>query len=214
MAGRRSIRLPGFDYTQPGGYFVTICTYMRQDLFGIVTDGEVFLTEAGRIAARHWLRIPSLFTEITLDAWVVMPNHLHGIVVMGTRRGEAFVGPGAGMAGSSTPNASPLPSPACGTQTDSFGAIVQGASLPNASPLPPNRARGTTTRSLAAAIQNYKSICARRINQLRNSPGKPVWQRNYYEHVIRGESELRRLREYILANPAQWQEDSGDIPTT
>ena len=73
--GRRSIRLPGFDYTQPGAYFVTICTHMRQDLFGVVTHGDVLLSGAGRIAACCWARIPSLFSEITLDEWVVMPNH-------------------------------------------------------------------------------------------------------------------------------------------
>ena len=88
--GRRSIRLQGFDHTQPGGYFVTICTHKRRDLFGAVTCAEVLLSEAGRIAARGWVRIPSWFAEITLDAWIVMPDHLHGIIVIGTRRGEAL----------------------------------------------------------------------------------------------------------------------------
>lgn len=143
--GRRSIRLPGFDYTQPGAYFVTICTHMRQDLFGVVIRGQVRLSSAGRIAARCWAQIPSFFPEITSDAWVVMPNHLHGIVIIGSRRGEAFGVEDPGIPAPGPLNASPLPSPA----------------------------RGTRPGSLASTIQNYKSVTARQINHMRRTPQRP-----------------------------------------
>ncbi len=82
---RRSLRLPGFDYTQPGGYFVTICSYRRQPLFGEVIDGAVILNIAGEIVREEWLRTEIIRKEITLDEFVIMPNHLHGIVIIETR---------------------------------------------------------------------------------------------------------------------------------
>jgi REP element-mobilizing transposase RayT len=161
---RRSIRLKGYDYASAGAYFVTVCTQGRAVLFGEVAAGEMVLSEYGEIVARRWEDIPRHF-QATLDAWVVMPNHVHGIIVitgMGSPsgRGEA--------------------------------SAVHG------------RPQGVASGSLAAIVQNVKAVSTRRINALRGSPGGRVWQRNYYEHIIRNERELWAIQAYIESNPMQW----------
>jgi REP element-mobilizing transposase RayT len=203
---RRSIRLDGHDYTSPGAYFVTICTHGRMPLFGEVVDGEMRFTSYGRVADTNWARLPRHFPHVALGAWVVMPNHVHGIIVIvdeqdagnGTRgRGEAF--------------------PAWHSETEGEGnsaslTLTSGASR-NASPLqePPVAApglpHGTPSGSIGAVVGNYKSITARRINHMRGAPGARVWQRNYWEHIIRDETAHQNIRAYILNNPARWNED-------
>jgi len=162
---RRSIRLQGWDYTQPGAYFVTIVAYGRE-LFGQVVDGEICLSEFGEIVRDEWLASADIRCEIQLDAFVVMPNHLHGIVWIVA-------------------------------DDDIVGATGR-------SPLP---ARGPTPKSLGSFIAGYKSAVTKRINEIRGTPGNPVWQRNYYEHIIRNEQDLDAIRRYIRDNPAHWAED-------
>ncbi len=177
---RRSIRLKGHDYSQPGAYFVTICTRDRASLFGHVVNGEMRLNEPGEIAWRCWEDIPDHFPLVQLDAFVVMPNHVHGIIVI-TGRGEASVPPDT-PEGPSGSDASPLRQPPHGTQPGSLSAIVQ----------------------------NFKSISTRRMNAARHAPGAPVWLRNYYERIVRSEQELKAIREYIQGNPARWDEDENN----
>ncbi len=177
---RRSIRLQGYDYTQAGAYFVTIVTYGRELLF----DDPVLR----RVAETMWQRIPRHFPHVELDEWVVMPNHIHGIVVI-TDVGATH----------STGVASATESGSGDVEPDS-AKRVSG----NASPLPPT---GPPSGSLGAIVGNFKSVTARRINRIRKTPGVPVWQRNYYERVIRNERELSAIRQYIRDNPARWAED-------
>jgi REP element-mobilizing transposase RayT len=166
--GRRSIRLLACDYSGPGGYFVTICTRQRECLF---EDERIrCIVEAG------WQAIPTHFLHTDLDEWVIMPNHIHGILLIS--RGEEF----AANAG-----------------------IHPSAPLAKASPL--RRACGTQRGSLGAVIQNFKSVTTRRIHQARLVPGRPIWQRNYYEHVIRDDKDLLRVRRYIADNPLAWDLD-------
>ena len=179
---RRSIRLPGYDYSQPGAYFVTLVAEDRLNRFGEISDGEVRLNLAGQCAVSLWQGLPRHFA-IALDEWVVMPNHLHGIIVIGADFGK---GEASGMHEPATRPGNP----------------------PDASPLRShNRPQGTIPGSLGAIVQNYKSTSTRRINGLQGTPGAPVWQRNYYERIIRNEIEWRRIREYILNNPSQWELD-------
>jgi REP element-mobilizing transposase RayT len=170
---RRSIRLKGYDYSQAGAYFVTICAQNRECLFGEIVDGEMRLNGQGEIVIACWDNLPCHFPHIELDAFVVMPNHVHGIIVIaydtGGGRGKAFANPSK-----------------CCVPTK----------------------RGSPGGSLCAVVQNFKSISTRKINQQRDARGAPVWQRNYYEHIIRDERELDRIREYIAANPAKWDEDT------
>ena len=164
---RRSIRLKGYDYSQAGAYFVTICTYDRVCLFGEIVDGEMVLNDSGRIVVNEWARTAQIRDEIELDEFVVMPNHVHGIIWI--------VG-----------------------QHD-IPKIVVGAH--RGAPL--HRA----PRSLGSLIAGFKSTITKRINQDRGTPGAPVWQRNYYEHIIRDEESLNRIRQYIAGNPLRWHLD-------
>ena len=173
---RRSIRLKGHDYSQPGAYFVTICTRDRECLFGHVVNGEMPLNDAGEMARKEWFNTAAIrpYVGLNENECVVMPNHLHAIVWI--------VDNGVGATGRS-----PL-------------RLSSRTSLPN----------GPKHGSIGAIMAGFKSVAAKQINQMRRAPGAPVWQRGYYEHVIRNEAELTAIREYILANPSRWDEDENN----
>ena len=184
---RRSIRLKGYDYTLAGAYFVTLVTHGRENWFGEVVGGEMRLNHIGQCAAAVWQTLSNHF-GLTLGEWVWMPNHMHGILIL-----DDLVDPGKGEA------------------SGDFIDLLSPAPLPDASPLRPH---GTAPGSLNAIIQNYKSVSTRRINTLRDSPGQPLWQRNYYEHIIRSADDWSRIHVYIQANPAQWEHDREFNPGT
>ena len=165
---RRSIRLKGYDYRQAGAYFVTICTKNRACWFGAVADGEMQLNDAGRAAQASWDELPIRFPNLRLDVFVVMPNHIHGIIIVGAQ----FIAPG---------NSSP---------SRSDGAR-QGAM---------NRAP-----TLGEIVRTFKAVSTRVIRQ--TIIPDFAWQRNYYEHVIRDEDSLNRIRQYILDNAGRWAFD-------
>ena len=164
---RQSIRLKGHNYSQAGAYFVTICSWKRECLFGEVVNGEMRLNEQGGIAYREWHRSSVIRKEIELDIFVIMPNHIHGIVIIHTNPLSAVEANGR----------SPL---------------------------------RMEPKSISSFIAGYKSSVTKRINQIRNTPSMPLWQRNYYERIIRNEDELSRVREYILHNPVQWPQDENN----
>lgn len=220
---RHSIRLRGYDYTEPGTYFVTIVTHDRLCIF----DDPV----PRRIAETDWRSLPTHFPHVVLDEWVLMPNHLHAVVIItgdangwsegrgeanprrneGTdRRGEAFANtrpieevpgssPGSRHGDNDLANASPLPQPASASRLHSPSDRRSFAAPSH--PLPPSAG------SLGAIIASFKSASARRINRIRHTPGAPVWQRNYYEHIIRDQADLDRVRTYIASNPTGWSSD-------
>ena len=162
---RRSIRLRDYDYSGAGAYFVTICAVNRECLFGEVLDGSMQPNEAGLIVEECWQTIPHHFSHIDLDEMAVMPNHIHGIIVL-------------------------TPGTACRAPTvESFGCPVAG--------------------SLPTIVRSFKSAVTKRINELRENRGAPVWQRNYYEHVIRDENDLHSIRQYIADNPVKWADDEN-----
>jgi putative transposase len=140
-----------------------------------------------------WQRIPRHFPHVELDEWVVMPNHIHGIIAI-TDVGATHSTNGASTAEAGSQYATPL---------SAKQATGNASPLP-ASPQPPT---GPPSGSLGAIVGNYKSVTARRINRIRHTPGVRVWQRNYHEHIIRNERVLNRIRQYIRDNPAHWAED-------
>jgi putative transposase len=180
---RRSIRLDGYDYTTPGAYFITLVTWQHEYLFGEINLEEMKLNLVGQCAAVILQNLPAHF-PIKLDAWMIMPNHLHAILVM-EESGDQY----------RPPIEQPVNQPA---------SLRMDRSLP----------QGTVSRSLGAIVQNFKSISTRRINVLHNTPGLPLWQRNYYEHIIRQDHEWERIRKYIQNNPAQWAEDELQLKTS
>jgi len=155
---RRSIRLKGYDYGQAGAYFVTIVTRDRECLFGDVVDGKMLLSNAGQMVQTVWENLPNHYANVTLDEFVVMPNHVHSVIFLTDNNGV-----GAGL----------KPAPTTDTKRHPLSEIVRA----------------------------FKTFSARHINEQRTMTGVPVWQRNYYEHIIRDESTLHRIREYIVNNP-------------
>jgi putative transposase len=175
---RRFIRLPGYDYTRPGAYFVTLVARKRVDLFGTIVNGEMVLNLIGRCVDALWQAQVRHF-PLSLGAWVVMPDHLHGIITLQVPSGERAEASGGGI-GNPGPEIPPDASP----------QLLQP--------------HGTVSGSLNALVQNFKSVSTRRINSLRSTPAAIVWQRNFFEHIIRSEAEWEKIDAYIRANPAQW----------
>ena len=165
---RKSIRLRDFDYAEPGTYFVSVCARNRVGIFGEVVGGAMRLNMYGEIVVDCWRALPKHFRHVQLDEFVVMPNHIHGILV------TSDVG---------ATHASPL------RDTD-----------------PTLRPSGPLPGSLGAIVGSFKSAVTNRINRFRDAPGT-VWQRNYYEHIIRSNVEMDRIREYVSNNPAEWEID-------
>ncbi|MCJ2541532.1 transposase [Thermostichus vulcanus] len=186
---RRSIRLKGYDYSQAGAYFVTICTKDRQCLFGEIHAGDMFLNDAGLILYDVWYGLPNHYLHIELDAFVVMPNHIHGIIVLS----DPPVGAGFKPAPTPTTSAPIAPIPT----TSAPIAPIPTTSTPIA-PIPTTSApiapTPTKRQPLSEIIRAFKTFSARRINAHQNTTGYPVWQRNYYEHIIRNEDSLDRIR--------------------
>lgn len=180
---RRSIRLRGYDYAQAGAYFVTIVTKDRACLFGEIVDGEMRPNQFGRIIQATWNELPEHYSGVECDAFVVMPNHVHGIIVLVEDDG----GVGSNDVGAGLKPAQP-------------GLRPTTAPRAGLNPAP-------TRHRLAEIIRAFKTFSARRINDMRKTPGFPIWQRNYYEHIVRSENELNRIREYIANNPLQWEMD-------
>jgi putative transposase len=180
---RRSIRLPGHDYAGNGLYFVTLCTHERQYLFGEIIDGAMQLNAHGQIVADEWLKSASIRAEITLDAWVVMPNHFHGIVLI-------------------TPTHQTDPN----SPIDNVNPLGTDGRTPTPQPLPDVIHR--SPKSLSSLMAGFKSAVTRQINLLRDTPDNPVWQRNYHEHLIRNPETLVKIQEYVANNSLNWSSDS------
>ena len=208
---RRSIRMPGYDYSREGAYFVTICAYQRRCLFGRIVGDEMRLNRWGEIITKEWLRTEEVRSTVMLDVFVVMPNHFHGIIMLaelvGATRWVAqpeHHGPDVGatqrVAQRDYFAAVEQRATRWVAQRDYFAAVEQRATQRVA---PTGPARG----SVGAIVGQVKSVVSRRVNVLRNAPGALLWQRHYYEHIIRDADEYEAIRWYIKNNPARWAED-------
>lgn len=166
---RRSFRLQGFDYSKEGAYFVTVCTQNRERLFGDVMDGVMHLNDAGRLVQTVWDELPARCPGAYLDAFVVMPNHIHGIIIVGA----PLVGAQKGTDDGATTRVAPT----VGSIVGAFKSI-------------------TTNEYIRGVITGFRLPFLGRL-----------WQRNYYEHVIRSEESLNCIRDYIATNPFRWELD-------
>ena len=176
---RRSIRLRDFDYSSPGEYFVTICTHQRECLFGDVVGGEMVLNEIGEIAAKYWYQIPGRYENVVIDAFVVMPNHVHGIIGIEFNPDRDKQPVGA---------IHELPLQVGDTDFETFR-------------------KQRRQMLLSKIIGWYKMNVSKQVNILLNNTGNPFWQRNYYEHIIRNEKSYLRIQNYIINNPSKWGDD-------
>jgi REP element-mobilizing transposase RayT len=182
---RRSIRLPEYDYASAGAYFITICTQGRADRFGEIAAGTLRLNACGQIVRDELARTSTVRPEMRLDAWVVMPNHVHFVIWI------------VGAYGS-TPDAM--------TRGDT-GAYIHAGAYINTPP-PKTGAFRSPSRTVGAMVRGFKSATTTRINAMRGTPGVSVWQRNYHEHIIRDPGEMARIRRYVAQNPSRWADDS------
>lgn len=165
---RRSIRLPEYNYSAPGAYYITLCTYERACLFGEIIDDAIVLSEFGKVVDDLWLELFINSEGIIRDHYVIMPNHFHGVIFINTESKDQ------------TANSDP--------QMD----ILKRRKM-----------------LLSKFIGKFKMSTSKQINQIQGASGNPVWQRNYYEHVIRHEDDLAHIREYIINNPLNWNTDEN-----
>ena len=177
---RRSIRLKGYDYSQAGLYFITICCQDRVCRLGKIENGVMICNELGEIAYREWMKTAELRPQIELDAFMVMPNHIHGILKINEMDMDTLHSPnntGDNTGECNSPNNtgecnSPLRSP-----SNTIGAIIRG----------------------------YKSSVTKQFGLM--GFDEKLWQRNYYEHIIRDEQSYQIISEYIINNPKKWADD-------
>ena len=194
---RRSLRLKGYDYTQAGIYFVTVVVQGRLPLFGIVVDEQMRLNAAGEMVQRIWGEMPNRFPTIAMNTFIAMPNHIHGIIMVG-----------APLVGALPPNdAKNITTETRGT-TIPEAAILENITVENRAPT-----RGAPTRvGLGNVVGAFKSLTtleyARGVHDTNWPPfhGR-LWQRNFYEHIVRTDESMKKIRQYILDNPAQWAFD-------
>jgi len=171
---RRSIRVPGYDYSQEGWYFITICAQNRKNMFGEIVNGQMRLNNAGLMVKTWWEKVTNKFSTVQTDEHIVMPNHFHGIINI----------VGAGLCAR----------PIAGNINNKSGQSCRIAP------------------TLGEIVNWFKTITTNQYihgvkqNAWPSFPGR-LWQRNYYEHIIRNETELKRFRRYIADNPANWQTD-------
>jgi putative transposase len=204
---RKSIRLEGYDYSQAGMYYVTICAKDRKHLLGTVADGRVYYSEWGRLVQDCWLAIPQHFDTAELDECVVMPNHVHGIIVHRGNRGNNDLG--GRQEGT-----------ACRAPTKSGARhLVSQSGLPAfrerrawcMAPQDELRFSRPIAGNVATIVRSFKSAATRAVRQAMRDSAISLWQRDYYERIIRGESELNSARRYIRENPKNWLEDKENV---
>jgi putative transposase len=186
---RRSIRLKGYDYSLAGAYFVTACSWQREPLFGSIENGMVRLSPIGKILQEEWFKSGEIRQEICLfdDQFVIMPNHIHGIVWIVEILGADGVCPeDDGVRQKNDP-------------------VGTGGACPELGDRRSPRHLTLPKKSLGSFMAGFKSAATRRAREECNQTG--IWQRNHYEHIIRNEAELDRIQHYILANPANWSDD-------
>lgn len=174
---RKNRRLPGYDYSQDGYYFITICTHNRQPVFGKIVDRRMALNEYGKIVHNEWVRSANLRKEIKIDKFVIMPNHFHAILGIDHSSVESY----GHTTGASTSGS--------GTRTYIHTSLQ------------------SPSRTLGAIIRGFKASVTTKINTFRNTPQNPIWQSGFHDHIIRNETEYRKIWEYIDTNPLKWQED-------
>ena len=170
---RQSLRLKGFDYSQPRNYFVTICTHKKRHILGAIEGARMVLSPAGKAVLATWLNLPRRFAMVAAREFVIMPNHVHAIL--------GFLRP--------------------------LAAASRGA----ASSAPTAGKPTVLNPTLGSVIRAFKSLSAMEVNRVLGRTGEAVWQRNYYEHIVRNADEYERIRAYILKNPMHWDTDPENV---
>jgi len=180
-----SIRLNDFDYSKNGAYFVTICTRNNEYIWGNVNDQLMNMTRQGEIVKECWLALPLHYCNCTLDEFIVMPNHVHGVVIINNDIIETSFKQDNIVAET-------------GLKPDT---VVVETGLKPVSTV----GRVAKPYSLSEIIRGFKTFSARKVNEYQNTRGKPFWQERFYDRIVRNEEELNRIRRYIVENPLKWE---------
>jgi REP element-mobilizing transposase RayT len=230
---RRSIRLKNYDYSQEGAYFITLCTQGRACLFGQVVNDAMILNAAGEMVQQIWKELPLFYPAVNVDTWVIMPNHLHGIIFVGAgpracpdnQSNDAGQPRGVAPTDSSSTEHPQKRQPRGCAPTDSSStehpqkrqprgvAPTDSSSTEHPQKRQPRGVAPTDKMSLSDVLHRFKSLTTRRyidgVNQgvFAAFRGR-LWQRNYYEHIIRNDNSLNAIRQYIIDNPINWTQDS------
>jgi REP element-mobilizing transposase RayT len=159
---RRTIRLPGYDYASAATYFITLCTRKRQCVFGDVIDSAILLSPVGQVVFDCWNWLPDQYPYVEMGPFVVMPNHLHGIITLTVDEGGSRTAP---------------------TEAPQPGKPIGGL------------------------IGAFKTVSTKRVNEMLGTPGELLWQRNYWEHIVRNDKSMSRICDYIENNPVTWESD-------
>ena len=178
---RQSIRLREYDYSQPGAYFITVCTQHKECNLGELINGEIQFTVRGMIASVFWLEISHHFSNVELDQFILMPNHIHGIIFIKDKNIAEI----NTMGGETQPT--------MGGETPPLREGKKGK----------NKGKNT----LGQIVAYYKYRTTKIINQIDETPGQRIWQRNFYDRIIRTEKALHIMRQYIATNPQRWNKD-------
>ncbi|NMB48360.1 hypothetical protein GYA13_02845 [Candidatus Kuenenbacteria bacterium] len=191
-SNRKSIRLPQYDYAGAGYYFVTTCAHERQNLFGNIRQEIMYLNPLGQAAKICWQNIPRHYPEIKLDNFIIMPNHLHGILIFGNNVGAQNLEP---------------------DNSENMVQFIESNNLKNRAqniePLPKTNAyQHIISGSIGSVVRGFK-IGVTKWAKTHNY-NIPVWQRNYYEHIIRDEKDYENIWQYIEYNPAKWDWDRNN----
>lgn len=210
-----SARLQNWDYRWNAPYFVTICTANRVCYFGHIQKGEMLFSETGKMAHKCWLEIPEHFPFVTLDVHVIMPNHVHGIIIINKPNdGRNTAGNAAGIAmGNAMENPAGIAIGNVQTQnfasdsleTQNFASLPSPPPSPPPSSPPPKNKFGPQSQNLASIIRGYKTGVTKYV---RNNNIEFAWQPRFHDHVIRNHTSWLRIRNYIINNPKKWNTDN------
>ena len=176
---RNSTRLRDYDYASSGAYFVTVCAAQRSHLFGEIVDGQMILNDVGRIALEEWQVSAQIRSELALDEFIIMPNHLHGIIWILEENPTVY----------------------------SHASSASGVGASGEKPLRGNVVSGPAKRSLGAFIAYFEAAVTKRARAASSNADLQIWQRGFHDHVVRNHSDLERIQTYISVNPLEWHLD-------
>jgi len=181
---RKTPRKQNWDYTQNGAYFITICTANRENYFGKIIDGKMILSPTGILADVFWHEIKNHAKFVELNEFVVMPNHIHGILILNNPNNDG----NADVVGTGHALSLQRPQPTVPSQP------LTGK----------NRYQNIGKNSVSAIIGSYKSAVTKHANRLKLPNG---WQTRFHDHIIQNDDEFKRIKNYIANNPINWNDD-------
>ncbi len=222
---RKSVRLREYDYSKPNAYFITICTYNKECIFGAIINGEMQLNAYGKIVENEWLKTPTIRPYVLLDKYIIMPNHIHGIIIID---GVAMCRDTVPVSSCATVEVAETRIPVSPRATEDVAqsrippfeqfcrdtvpvsprATVEVAEsrIPR---IPTFEQFGRpTSHSIPTIIRSFKATTTKQIREIQKTHCQTVWQPRFYEHIIRNPHELDQTREYIIYNPLKWALDS------